>query len=76
MEKAPIHGGLFGVLNKHASMIARGEVVTVELETSFRNFLLQVQENWLVPPDPDPDSELGRSYFEFLEVYDSCQRLQ
>lgn len=61
-------GGLFSVLNAHATTVVQGDGVPRELELTFRNFLTCVEAAWLQPPTKHHDSPLGRAYYEFWHI--------
>lgn len=58
-------GGLYLVLNAHATLLAKGDKVSDELKLAFDSFIDNVEMYWSQPPNSDPNSPLGRAYYTF-----------
>ena len=70
-------GGLFAVLNSHATMVVAdrdrgrpgpGPVLPRDLEDAFQALLRNVRGYWPVRPDKDHTSPLGLAYVKYLDV--------
>ena len=62
-------GGLFLVLNAHATMVAQGKIVPDNVKVAFNSLISQVEENWLQPPNKDHTTPLGSAYCNFWNKY-------
>ena len=62
-------GGVFLVLNAHATMVAQGKSVPDDLQAAFNSFLAKVEQHWLQPPSDDPNSPLGSAYYTFWKKF-------
>ena len=69
IDCASDNGGLFLVLNAHATMVAQGKIIPQDLKVAFDCFLAKVEENWLKPPDKDPNTPLGCAYYNFWKIF-------
>ena len=58
------------MLNAHATMLAKGKILSDDLKVAFETFLAKVEENWLEPPNKDPNTPLGRAYYDFWTIFD------
>ncbi|KAL9104998.1 MAG: hypothetical protein Q9163_000095 [Psora crenata] len=67
-------GGLFLVLNAHASEVSQGKPLPDDVKVAFNSFLAKVEEYWLQPPRQDPDTPLGSAYYTFWKIFN--QRAQ
>jgi hypothetical protein len=62
-------GGIFLVLNSHATLKAQGKTISQGLGSAFANFTTKVEQFWLQSPTSDPKSPLGAAYYEFWNHY-------
>jgi len=69
IESASDDGGLFLVLNAHATMIAQGKPLPDNLKVAFNSFLTKVEEHWLQPPNKEPNTPLGSAYYTFWKIF-------
>ena len=58
------------MLNAHATMLAKGKTLSDDLKVAFETFLTKVEENWLEPPNKEPNTPLGRAYYNFWTKFD------
>ena len=63
-------GGVFLVLNAHATMLAQGEIVSRDLKMAFDVFLREVEENWGELLNKEPTSHMGSAYCAFWRKVD------
>ncbi|MCJ1223396.1 hypothetical protein MMC12_000036 [Toensbergia leucococca] len=63
-------GGLFLVLNAHATMVAQRNPLPDDLKVAFNSFLAKVEEYWLQPPTKEPNTPLGSAYYSFWKKFD------
>ena len=68
-DSASDDGGLFLLLNAHATMVAQGKPLADDLKVAFNSFLVQVEEYWLQPPAKDPNFPLGSAYYTFWKIF-------
>ena len=68
-DSASDDGGLFLLLNAHATMVAQGKPLADDLKVAFHSFLVQVEESWLQPPAKDPNFPLGSAYYTFWKIF-------
>ena len=69
IDSAGDDGGLFLVLNAHATMVAQGNSLPDDLKVAFDSFLAKVQEYWLQPPNKEPNTPLGSAYYTFWKKF-------
>ena len=69
IDSATDNGGLFPVLNAHATMLAQGKTPSDDLEKAFHSFLAKFEENWPHSPNNDPTTPLGAAYHTFWEKH-------
>ena len=69
IDSASDDGGLFLVLNAHATMVAQGNPLPDDLKVAFNSFLAKVEEYWLQPPTKEPNTSLGSAYYFFWKKY-------
>ena len=62
-------GAILLVVIAHAAILAQEEPLSDDLKVAFRTFLAKVEENWLEPPNEEPNTPLGRAYFNFWMKY-------
>ncbi|KAL9640853.1 MAG: hypothetical protein Q9164_000011 [Protoblastenia rupestris] len=61
-------GGLFLVLNAHATVVAQGKPLPDDLKVAFNSFLAKVEEYWLQPAN-EPNTPLGSTYYTFWKKF-------
>ncbi|KAL2056070.1 hypothetical protein ABVK25_003713 [Lepraria finkii] len=64
-KSASDDGGLFLVLDAHATMVMQGKPISDDLKVAFNSFLAKVEEYWLQPPNKEPNTPLGSAYYSF-----------
>ena len=69
IDSASDDGGLFLVLNAHATMVAQGKPFPDDLKVAFNSFLAKVEEYWLQPPTKEPNTPLGSAYYTFWKKF-------
>ena len=69
IDSAGDDGGLFLVLNAHATMVAQGKSLPDDLKVAFDSFLAKVEEYWLQPPSKEPNTPLGSAYYTFWAIF-------
>ena len=69
IDSASDDGGLFLVLNAHATMVAQGKPLLDDLKVAFNSFLAKVEEYWLQSPTKEPNSPLGSAYYTFWKKF-------
>jgi len=69
IDSASDDGGLFLVLNAHATMLAQGKTPSDDLQGAFDSFLTKVEEHWLQPPNKEPTTPLGSAYYTFWSKF-------
>ena len=69
IDSASNDGGLFLVLNAHATMVAQGKPLPNDLKVAFNYFLAKVEEYWLQSPTKEPNSPLGSAYYTFWKKF-------
>ena len=69
IDSASDDGGLFLVLNAHATMVAQGNPLPDDLKVAFNSFLTKVEEYWLQPPTKEPNTPLGSAYYSFWKKF-------
>ncbi len=69
VDSAGDDGGLFLVLDAHATMVAQGKFLPDDLKVAFNSFLAKVEENWLQPPNKEPNTPLGSAYYTFWKIF-------
>jgi len=67
-ENAGVDGGIFDLLNAHATLVANGQI-TPDITSAFQTFRIQANESFLQPPNHDLTSPLGLAYSRFWEVH-------
>ncbi|KAL2055085.1 hypothetical protein ABVK25_004423 [Lepraria finkii] len=68
-DSASDYGGLFLVLDAHATMVVQGKPISDDLKVAFNSFISKVQEYWLQPPDNEPNTPLGSAYYSFWKEF-------
>jgi hypothetical protein len=69
IDSASDDGGLFLVLNTHATMVAQGKPLLDDLKVAFNSFLAKVEEYWLHPSTKEPNTPLGSAYYTFWKKF-------
>ena len=69
IDSASDDGGLFLILNTHATMVAQGKPLPDDLKVAFNSFLAKVEEYWLQPPTKEPNTPLGSAYYTFWKKF-------
>ncbi len=69
IDSAGDDGGLFLVLDAHATMVAQGKSLPDDLKVAFDSFLAKVEEYWLQPPSKEPNTPLGSAYYTFWKIF-------
>ena len=62
IDAANIDGGIFVVLNAHATTLAKDIPQSEEFKKAFDCFLRGIEKRRLQPPDGNPNSPFGRAY--------------
>ena len=68
-EAASEDGGLFLVLNAHATMVAQRKPLPDDLKVAIKSFLAKVEEHWPQPPNKEPNTPLGSVYYTFWKIF-------
>ena len=68
-DSASDYGGLFLVLDAHATMVVQGKPISDDLKVAFNSFIVKVEEYWLQPPDKEPKTPLGSAYYSFWKKF-------
>ena len=69
IDSAGNDGAIFTVLNVHATLLARGDLISDELEAAFEKFLCEVRKNWLKSPRQEAMTPLGMAYCKFWKIF-------
>ena len=67
-----IEGGIFSVLNAHATLLAQsveGKESSSEYERAFRSFITIAENSYPLTPMDDDKSQLARAYWEFWRLH-------
>ena len=65
IAEAGLDGGIYGVLNNHATMLAAGKVLSDDLKSAFMHFIDTLEKTWPDVPQASPQSPITQAYWKY-----------